>query len=58
MNDAMLNALVHYLSRTVTQAEGRTYSGGLTKFEPKEVERLLVPEPATLRQLPLDFATS
>lgn len=58
MNDAMLNALVNYLSRTVTQAEGRTYSGGLTKFEPKEVERLLVPEPATLMQLPLDFAAS
>lgn len=58
MNDAMLNALVNYLSRTVTQAEGRTYSGGLTKFEPKEVERLLVPEPATLMQLPLGFATS
>lgn len=58
MNDAMLNALVNYLSRTVTQAEGRTYSGGLTKFEPKEVERLLVPEPATLMQLPLVFVTS
>lgn len=58
MNDAMLNALVNYLSRTVTQAEGRTYSGGLTKFEPKEVERLLVPEPATLMQLPLNFAAS
>lgn len=56
MNEAMLNALVNYLSRTVTQAEGRTYAGGLTKFEPKEVERLLVPEPATLMQLALNFA--
>jgi hypothetical protein len=24
------------------------YSGGLAKFEPKEMERLLVPEPALL----------
>lgn len=58
MNDTMLSALVQYLSKTVTQAEGRTYSGGLTKFEPKEVERLLVPEPSMLMQLPLDLASA
>lgn len=58
MNDPMLDALAAYLSRTVTRAEGRTYAGGLTKFEPREVERLLVPEPSTLMQLPLDFAAS
>lgn len=58
MNETMLNALVLYLSKTVTQAEGRTYSGGLTKFEPKEVERLLVPEPSMLMQLPLGFASA
>ena len=58
MNDAMLNALVQYLAETVTQAEGRTYAGGLTKFEPKEVERLLVPEPSTLMQLPLDLVSA
>ncbi|MCA1648850.1 MAG: class I SAM-dependent methyltransferase, partial [Acidobacteria bacterium] len=58
LNDATLDALAGFLSRTVTQAEGRTYAGGLTKFEPKEVERLLVPEPSTLVQLPLAFASS
>lgn len=52
VSDALLDTLAVYLSRTVTQAEGRTYAGGLTKFEPKEVERLLVPEPSTLMQLP------
>jgi adenine-specific DNA-methyltransferase len=50
MSGEMLDALAAYLSRTVTQAEGRTYAGGLTKFEPKEVERLLVPEPSALLQ--------
>jgi hypothetical protein len=28
--------------------EGRTYAGGLTKFEPREMERLLVPHPELL----------
>lgn len=58
MNEEALDALVSFLSRTVTQAEGRTYAGGLTKFEPKEVERLLVPDPALLTQLPLDLPTA
>ena len=53
----MLNALVQYLSKTVTQAEGRTYAGGLTKREPREVECLLVPEPSVLMQLPLAFVS-
>jgi adenine-specific DNA-methyltransferase len=33
------------LSRTVSTNDGRTYAGGLTKFEPREMERLLVPHP-------------
>jgi hypothetical protein len=28
--------------------DGRTYAGGLTKFEPREMERLLVPRPELL----------
>lgn len=57
LSETTLDALAAFLSRTVTQAEGRTYAGGLTKFEPKEVERLLVPEPSTLMQLPLAVAS-
>jgi len=39
----MLDRLVHFLSSGVSLKEGRTYAGGLTKFEPKEMERILVP---------------
>ena len=45
MSDAALDALARHLSTSVSQAEGRTYAGGLTKFEPREMERLLVPLP-------------
>jgi len=45
MSDAVLDAYALYLSRHVSQTDGRTYAGGLTKFEPKEVERILVPPP-------------
>lgn len=44
----VLNALATYLNRSVSARDGRTYAGGLTKFEPKEVERLLVPDLAVL----------
>lgn len=47
----VLDALARYLSTAVTKSQGRTYAGGLTKFEPKEMERLLVPSPADLQQL-------
>jgi adenine-specific DNA-methyltransferase len=40
-----LNQLVQFLSSGVSMQEGRTYAGGLTKFEPREMERLLVPGP-------------
>lgn len=43
-----LDRLASYLSRTVCTSEGRTYAGGLTKFEPREMERLLVPRPELL----------
>ena len=45
MSPASLEALAAYLASAVTTAEGRTYAGGLTKFEPREMERLLVPAP-------------
>ncbi len=48
MSDAMLDALAIYLSHQISLVDGRTYSGGLTKFEPREMERLLVPDPKVL----------
>jgi hypothetical protein len=39
----ILDAYARYLSTGTSQGDGRTYAGGLTKFEPKEMERLLVP---------------
>jgi hypothetical protein len=51
LSDHCLAALVAYLARSVSTADGRTYAGGLTKFEPKEMERLHVPVPAVLEQI-------
>jgi len=48
MPPAALDALARYLSTSTRLSEGRTYAGGLTKFEPKEMERLLVPGPGLL----------
>lgn len=45
---ALLDRLAHFLSYAVSVKEGRTYAGGLTKFEPREMERLLVPGPELL----------
>ena len=39
-------ALARYLAGATSVDDGRTYAGGLTKFEPREMERLLVPVPA------------
>lgn len=39
----VLDRLGEYLRGAVTLNEGRTYAGGLTKFEPKEMERIAVP---------------
>jgi adenine-specific DNA-methyltransferase len=45
---AALDGLAAYLRRSVTTGQGRTYAGGLTKFEPGELERLHVPAPSLL----------
>ncbi len=49
--DEQLRALAMHLSRATSLTEGRTYAGGLTKFEPREMERLLVPRPELLLTL-------
>lgn len=38
--ETQLRALVQYLNGSVSTADGRTYAGGLVKFEPRELERL------------------
>ncbi len=43
-----LAALVTHLRQSASIRGGRVYAGGLTKFEPREMERIPVPEPATL----------
>lgn len=43
-----LAMLVAWLNKNVSTDSGRTYSGGLTKFEPKEIERLRIPRLGTL----------
>ncbi|MBI3564486.1 MAG: class I SAM-dependent methyltransferase [Elusimicrobia bacterium] len=48
LSRSILHALANYLSRSTTTASGRTYAGGLTKFEPREMERLIVPGPDLL----------
>ncbi|MBL9152743.1 MAG: N-6 DNA methylase [Verrucomicrobiales bacterium] len=35
--------LVKWLNQNISTRCGRTYAGGLTKFEPKEIERLRIP---------------
>lgn len=41
-------SLVRFLQANISQHHGRTYAGGLTKFEPREMERLIVPGLAML----------
>ncbi len=48
MTEKARTSLVRFLQTNISQRSGRTYSGGLTKFEPREMERLLVPSPAML----------
>ena len=43
ISTVLLAQLVAWLNANVNTGSGRTYAGGLTKFEPKEIERLRIP---------------
>jgi len=43
LTELQMRQLLAFLRKHVTVASGRTYAGGLTKFEPRELERILVP---------------
>jgi SAM-dependent methyltransferase len=48
LDERTLALLVAWLNACTAQADGRTYAGGLTKFEPREMERIRIPPPARL----------
>jgi adenine-specific DNA-methyltransferase len=50
LSNDILTRLAGYLSTGTSVEQGRTYAGGLTKFEPREMERILVPTPELLTQ--------
>ena len=43
LTERALSGLVNHLAVGTNVIDGRTYAGGLTKFEPREMERLFVP---------------
>ncbi|WP_223881229.1 Eco57I restriction-modification methylase domain-containing protein [Nesterenkonia ebinurensis] len=48
LSDDALGHLAAFLRSSTSLTAGRTYAGGLTKFEPREMERILVPTPEHL----------
>lgn len=50
LSPRILDLLAAYLSKATRVEDGRTYAGGLTKFEPREMERLMVPTPELLAE--------
>jgi SAM-dependent methyltransferase len=48
LSETTLQAVIAHLRSAASTAEGRTYAGGLIKFEPREVERLHIPSYAVL----------
>jgi hypothetical protein len=51
MSAATLDALAVALRDAAPTAVGRTYAGGLLKFEPSEMARICVPSPAMLQEM-------
>ena len=51
LSHEIVKKLVHYLRTSVSISGGRVYAGGLTKFEPKEMERIPVPNLQMLERM-------
>ena len=49
--DNVLDTLASSLRTGVSLHQGRTYAGGLTKFEPSEMERIPIPNPTLLAEM-------
>lgn len=49
LTSKVLDGVAKHLSTMTSLTSGRTYSGGLTKFEPREMERLMIPGPDLLQ---------
>lgn len=58
MSVSDLDLLAAYLRVNVSTSSGRTYAGGLTKFEPREMERLAVPDLELLRDGSWDVSSA
>ena len=50
LSEKAIERLADYLNSNVQVQDGRMYSGGLAKFEPREVERIVVPCVKTLEE--------
>lgn len=51
LSEADLTRIIRWLNTNVRLGGGRTYAGGLTKFEPKEVMNLPIPPLSQLRRM-------
>lgn len=58
LSQPVIEALATHLRNTATLDGGRVYAGGLTKFEPREMERLPIPRPGVLAEMAMSMDSS